>query len=1164
MPRPLQLPSATLNVPPPSDAIDPTLPSGPEARDQAFIEERLAIGAPQARGGVSTSDTSAGSSSTFASEHLRRLSEYHERLRQQQTAPVEPVADAIPRSALPAAGTSQPQLPGLASNRWTSVGPMAVQAHPYDQTIAYSGRVAGVAVAPGGKRVYIATANGGVWRSVDEGVSWQSLMDAFNINPIAIQADSQACGAIALVAGEWPSQDTIYVGSGEAHGSGDAYYGVGPIVSIDGGLNWQTETSDPSLLGKAFFALAVDPIQPDRVVGATTNGLYLREPDTTATTGHSWRRTKEGNFSSVVAAHGDGQTIFYAAQQYGSTYQSVDGETWAPLGQAFPTQLVGRIALAVQPYNPNIVYALVATSGARFFPDGSLHAQMNHLHGVYRLDVNEGKWHEVAGMPETLFGRDLMRRGQGWYDMAIAIAPDEVNRIYLGGAAVLSDGIVVKNWGDWTASLYRCDISENKGSRNYEAETTFIGGPVHADVHAIAFAPGDPNQLYIGCDGGIFYSDKPTADPTLLDDPNHVGIFVPRNAGLSTMTMNYLGFHWSEEALLFCGTQDNGGLRFAGAELWQLSAGGDCGYCIINTRDPYHILTTYTRGSINRSIDGGNSTFYSVVSVPLTSDEASYHTRFYAPLAGAPYDGNDPTSANLIAFGSNRVWISEHFGGYHWWDDGSPVQWQTDWRSIPTGEWATDQLPARIRSLTFASTKKLYAGTEAGTVHRFDQNDEGWRQSDLPGIPGMMWSAITCIAVDPSDASGNSIYVTLGSYSNHGRVYYFDGTQWHPRSGPQDNPTAALMNVQHNAIAAAQENPQHLFVGADIGIWHSADAGNTWHPFSRGLPDAAVLDLQQHPVSGALYAATHGRGVYEFALNQVQPDVELYIRDHQLDLGRTRTTPLEESNHPLDKERPILAEDSPDIRFDLLNENGHYHLAQPMLDFFRFANELPDIPAPATLYTHDEAILTNRVYVQVHSHGAGLARHVRVILLLGKVTTALPALPAGYDERLRRGVPIENESWVTVGFRDLYNVRAEQPQVAYFALDSDLLPASRNLAQNDTFILVAIAHSFDDPFVANSNTIDGATERKLGAKRVTLLPFTGTVPEPIRPRPEEDDDILAEHQVVAGDSLSLLAKHYYGDWNLWPHIYRANKDVIGDNPNAIEVGMVLRIPMLSE
>lgn len=97
-------------------------------------------------------------------------------------------------------------------------------------------------------------------------------------------------------------------------------------------------------------------------------------------------------------------------------------------------------------------------------------------------------------------------------------------------------------------------------------------------------------------------------------------------------------------------------------------------------------------------------------------------------------------------------------------------------------------------------------------------------------------------------------------------------------------------------------------------------------------------------------------------------------------------------------------------------------------------------PAPAPLFTHNEASLSNRIYVQVHSHGADLTRHVRVLLLLANVTNGIPALPTGYDQALRSGISIESSDWLTVGFRDLYNVRAEQPQVANFELFSDLLP----------------------------------------------------------------------------------------------------------------------------
>jgi LysM domain len=1168
MPRPIQSSSTRQaeRVQPVSN--DPSLLRGPAARTRAFIEERLPAQSSAARSLEPASDTSLDETTVapstndaerLAADHLRHLEEYRTRLGEQSPPEVspQPTPPASTRALAPAdLPPSAP--PGLATNRWTSIGPLAVKTQPYGRTTAYSGRIADIAVAPGGKRLYVATANGGVWRSEDTGLTWQSLMDAFDLNPTAHRADSQACGAIALVAGEWSSQDVIYVGSGEAHGSLDAYYGVGPLVSHDGGLNWYREESEPSLVGMAFYALAVDPIDPTRVVAATTNGLYRRELG--AGGAYIWRQKEVGEFSSVVVAHGDGRTVFYAAQRYAGLYQSEDGATWTALGTGFPSEGIGRIGLAVQPYNPNILYALATTSVSQFLPNGVLEKEAHHLHGLYRLDTREGAWEIVNGVPAKLFGTDLQRPGQGWYDLALAIAPNDVNRVYVGGATVLSDGIhdEPNGYGEWAAALYRCEITYSKRRKRYSAKSIFIGGPVHADVHALVFAPGDGDKLYVGCDGGLFYSTQPTADPE--DPANNTGLFLPRNGGLDTMTMNYLGLHPSEEAVLFCGTQDNGGLRFGGDGLWHLSAGGDCGYCVINPRDPYHILTTYTYGSINRSRDGGTFTSYNQVAVPLVDNEG-WSTLFYAPLVGAPYDPANPTSADLIAFGSDRVWISEHFGGYLWWEEGSPWQYETDWRSIPSGGRESDQLPSSVRSLTFATASKLYAGTTSGTVHRFARVAQGWEKTDLPAIPDTVGS-ITAIAVDGADGSGNAIYVTIGGYSEGARVWRFDGRQWQPRHGPANAPLQQLMNVQHNALVVDQWDPNHLFVGADIGIWHSGDGGATWEPFSRGLPDTAVLDLKQHPISGTIYAATHGRGVYEFTLYSLQAPVELYIRDHQLDWGRARSTPVAESRHPFDPLRTLVDADSPDIKFDLLNSDGDYAVSPPVLDFFRFGTELVETPVPAILYTHDTANLINRVYVQVHSHGGGLARHVRVLLLLGKWAETLPTLPAGYDQLFRNGIPIESSDWLTVGVCNLYNVRAEQPQIAFFQLTSDLLPTSDQLTSENRYLLAALVHSYADPFYAPSITTLDLQDRKVAGKMVTLAPYTGVLKPPVLPRRSDNPEIIDQYRVKSGDSLFAIAKHYYGDGNLWPALYRINKEVIGDNPRIIRPRVILQIPAL--
>jgi hypothetical protein len=161
---------------------------------------------------------------------LDRLAEYQRRK-----------AAALPAVAL--RGAAQPPGPVVPGARnWSFLGPSVVMKGQAWGDPPVSGRVSGIAVAPGGQRVYAASANGGVFRSDDGGVSWRPLMDAFDVDPTDFASTSLACGAIAI---DPARPDRIYVGTGE----GDtytlfrsrithalpAYRGIGPIRSDDGG-----------------------------------------------------------------------------------------------------------------------------------------------------------------------------------------------------------------------------------------------------------------------------------------------------------------------------------------------------------------------------------------------------------------------------------------------------------------------------------------------------------------------------------------------------------------------------------------------------------------------------------------------------------------------------------------------------------------------------------------------------------------------------------------------------------------------------------------------------------------------------------------------------------------------------------------------------------------
>jgi hypothetical protein len=1035
---------------------------GPGEREREFLEERMTPlapkGAPRPTAPVTPKERGQPlEESPLPPDFRRKLVQDYRRRQQAQRPPPEPPERVAGEPEPPERGAGEPEPPEAPqlppANNWIPIGPSVVRQGQGGVKPATSGRTPAIAVAPGGNRVYIGAANGGVWRSDDAGQTWRSLMDAFDLNPTTPASDSLSVGAVAI---DLANPDRVYIGSGE--GDGAAYFGVGPIVTNNGTANppapppaWSTEsaaTGSPPLAGTAFYALAVDPANPDRVVAATYRGVYRREPNGMG--GFQWAQKTLGGVgtqrvTSVVAAASGGTTTFYVARQSGPVYSSTDGHTWNQIGAGFPTVNVGRISLAVQRDNPNVVYALVQNGGA------------------YRLDVSDGTWRNITGAPAGFTGT------QGGYDLAIAVAPDNVNRIYLGGSTVLSGG-------DWSGSLYRCEVIVS--GPNVSMTPTYIGNSVHADIHTITFAPGDANKMWVGCDGGVFYSMNPTGTGD---------IFTTRNTGLQTLTMEYLGQHPTEDAVLFCGTQDNGGQRFTGEEAWLYSSGGDSGFAIVNWSDPYKVLTTYVYGCIQRSINGGQRYAYSGVNVPIVDTRCNplEPCRFYAPIAGTPYNPGSPTAAadaNLVAFGSIRPWISTTFGG--------------GWQSIPNNTLAGDSLNGLIRSLAFASPTRLYAGTENGGVYRFDQVGATWTRTQIDTMGGAnqlpLAGSVTDIAVDSTNSS--RVYITFGGTGDYRHVWFFDGTQWQQRSGPAAGDPNSLLDVQANAIVVDPSNSTQLYVGADIGVWRSTDGGANWALFSQGLPDAGVMGLALHNPRRLLRAATHGRGVYERTLpDTVQQGVELYIRSTQLDQGRFPA--VNDLPDPTDQGQTVKFWRGPDIKLDTPDATGQYQFPLTgRIDFLRFVDTLTD--DFQNVATHATANIITRVYVQIHNRGVTPANNVRVMLLLANASAGLPPLPAGFDVNVRNGLPINTADWHTVGFDTLNDVRVGFPKIAAFSLPSSMLPPPANLAGNQHQCVLALVHYADDQFTNTQTNVDmlSSGDRKAAHKNLTVVQFTGTLP----------------------------------------------------------------------
>jgi hypothetical protein len=1049
-------------------------------RDLEFFSERLA-GARDAQG-AGEDEPAAGVLLEQRLDHRRRLAE---RTSDAGLGGIAAVVDATPGAA-----------------NWIPLGPYAVTQGQAGGLPVVSGRIPDLAISDDGNRLYAASANGGVWRSVDAGRSWQPMSDSEDIDPtgagfvITIPGppalgrqsgvDTQSCGALALIDGGAADQDTLYLGTGERFGGSSSYTGVGVYRSSNGGFNWTREATGPvpNLLdGQGFFGIAVDPSDADLAVGATTRGIWRRS---TSAAPPTWQQDVVPNpagapdiITAIAVKRITGDTQFFVARYKDRIYTATTGGgmAWADLAIAgFPAADVGRVTLAICQGSANILYALISDT----FKDAN-DDRSGQLLGLWRLDLDapaaSQQWRQVSGLPEKLFGETSDdSHAQGEYDQALAVDPNNPNVVYVGGSTV----------GSSAAALYRIDITISGAT--VSGAKRHIGDPVHPDVHVVRHAPGRSDVLWVGCDGGLWVTNNPTGQGSSL--------FEARNTGLGILTPNGLDQHPSNPSYFFCGVQDNGGVRYTGSEVWEHQLGGDGGDTVVRWDDPTELLNIYTNASIRNADIDGSRWSSSSASIDLEDGET---TRFYSPMVGAPNDGNSAHGAR-VAFGGERIFVSENFGG--------------DWSSIPNDDYALDAFAptTQTRCIAFTAFARLFAGTADGRVFMFEETAAGWQPPVALGSPpGIGSRPITSIALDTRDATGKSIWVTVGGPpAGLRRVFQAQFSVGPPQTWAWTNRSGAGANVlidsQHNKIIVDPDNALHLWVGADVGVWESTDAGVNWTAAQSGLPDTAVLDLDIFPTdpnvkalpvaqqpAKRLRATLHGRGMWELPIDgNAIPNVELYLRTNVLDTGRG-PVPLGAAL-PRDPGETSATHPSPDIIVDPPNSQGGYALDPngdiDLVEFFEaFSTDVPSVVANVP-----EAVVTTKIHVNVRNRSRFPVEDVQVMLLVGLMSDDgdMPALPAGFEGDVQAGTIIDTSDWKTVGIRTLSGVVAGNPLIATFDLRSDILPPADDSA-GDTYVILALLHAQGDAFAGTDTGVDAlvTNERRAAMRVVEVKAATG-------------------------------------------------------------------------
>lgn len=430
---------------------------------------------------------------------------------------------------------------------WTNIGPYNIATQLGGP---HGGRINTIAFDPKDSKIaYFGGANGGVWKTVNSGDSW---------NPTSDFAPALAMGAIAI---DPKNPNIIFAGTGEyARGIG-AFFGAGILRSSDAGQTWHP--IGLSNVG-AFSKIVIHPTNTNIIFasGAGSGGGLYRSTDG----GDTWRKLgggflPAGDVTDIDLSASETSYVIYAAMPSHGLFRSDDGgDTWESLAQSY-TQM-RRMHVAVNPKDANDVVDL----SIRY--DGG-------FEGLQRSTDGGQNWDDISGVFNFNDPFNVGGSYQGWYDAYLARDPNNPDRIVLGGISV------------W--------LSEDAGSSWTDVGAAYAGG-IHPDQHAAAFN-AISDKFYAGCDGGIAMSDDRGNNFNVVDDS-------------TAITESYgLAIDQTVDDATYIGTQDNGTLTGSKLGAWEVLGGGDGEKVVVDAVDHNTIYFMRPTSFTVSIYQGGESDF---------------------------------------------------------------------------------------------------------------------------------------------------------------------------------------------------------------------------------------------------------------------------------------------------------------------------------------------------------------------------------------------------------------------------------------------------------------------------------------------------------------------------------------------------------------------------
>ncbi len=679
---------------------------------------------------------------------------------------------------------------------WRYVGPMR------------GGRTAAVSgVASDPFTYYIGVVNGGIWKTVDAGRTWEPIFD------------SQSTGSIGALAVAPSRTSIIYAGSGEGLQRPDLAIGDGVYKSIDGGQTWKNMGLQD---GQQIAGIAVDPVNYDRVFVAVLGHPYGPNAERgvyrTTDGGATWQKVlykneNVGAYAVTIDQH-DPNVVYatlWAARQapweIGSSFEmpgsglfkSTDGgTTWTQLTEGLPKRF-GRTEVAIAPSNSNAVYTYVDVE-VKGDEGGALYRSNDA--GAHFEKVNDR-----ANIGER--GDDLV---------SIAVDPRDPDTVYLTNT-----------------STYR----STDGGKTFRAVK---GAPGGDDYHAIWINPTNPSVFILGSDQGATIT---------LDDAKTWSSWYNQ----PTAQMFHV-FADDRFPYLLCGGQQESGSACVSSRGnwgevterdWRPVGAFEYGYVV---EDPLHQGTFYG-GKVERFQEHTGQT-QEVGPVPLRSKR--FRNVRTEPLIF------DHFNKQRLYSGANVIFASDD-GGQRWREI-SPDLTRAN-PAVPgviTAFEPDDPQNGKHRGVVYAIAPSyrhagtIWAGTDDGLMWITRDNGAHWKNVTPPALTP--WSKIA--QIDASRADDDTAFVAVNRFRlDDLRPYVYvthdGGAHWQLRvDGLPDEPV--------NAVRQDPVEARLLYAATEDGVYVSFDEGAHWQPLQQNLPHTSVRDLVVH--ENDLAIATHGRGFW--------------------------------------------------------------------------------------------------------------------------------------------------------------------------------------------------------------------------------------------------------------------------------------------------------------